>query len=297
MKVLARVRLPTDVEVAGVSHHAVFLKGFTAHVAHAGKGAPVVLLHGWPQHWWAWRHLIGPLAEEGRSVICPDLRGFGWSSIPAAGYSADQFATDLLKLLDVLELERVDLVAHDWGAVAGFLACLQAPERFNRFVAMSAPSPHLKVTPKIVFDMWRYWYQLVLGSERFGPRAVRGCSSSKSRVARWIGMDRLQENERAVYLSQFRDDARVRASVALYSHSVRELLPRPLMGRYRAARLRVPTLVVHGTEDRPTHPSLIAGIEARTESIDVEILPGVGHFLLDEAPQPVFERVRAFLAD
>jgi len=120
MKLLARVRLPADVDVAGVSHHAVFLKGFTAHVAHAGKGEPVILLHGWPQHWWAWRHLIGPLAADGRSLICPDLRGFGWSSTPAAGYSADQFAADLLKLLDVLELERVDLVAHDWGAVTGF---------------------------------------------------------------------------------------------------------------------------------------------------------------------------------
>jgi pimeloyl-ACP methyl ester carboxylesterase len=296
MKLLARVRLPADVDVAGVSHHAVFLKGFTAHVAHAGKGEPVIMLHGWPQHWWAWRHLIGPLAADGRSLICPDLRGFGWSSTPAAGYSADQFAADLLKLLDVLELERVDLVAHDWGAVTGFLACLQAPERFGRFIAISAPSPHLRVTPKIAFQMWRYWYQLVLGSNRLGPRAVRGLSSPRSRVARWIGMDRLQENEREVYLRQFEDEARVRATIALYRHSVRQLLPRPLTGRYRRASLKVPTLVVHGMEDRPTHPSLIAGIEARAERMEVEILPGVGHFLLDEAPQAVLQQVRAFLS-
>jgi len=297
MKVLARVRLPADVQVAGVTHHAVFLNKFPAHVAHAGKGKPVVLLHGWPQHWWAWRHLIGPLAADGRSVLCPDLRGFGWSSTPASGYSPDQFAADLLKLLDVLEVDRVDLVGHDWGAVTGFLACLQAPERVDRFVAMSAPSPHLKPSARVVFEMWRYWYQFVVASERFGSDAVRGLSSPRSRVARWIGMDRLQPNELSAYVGQFRDEARVRASVALYRHSVRDLLRRPLTGHYRNARLRVPTLVLLGTDDRLTHPSLIAGIEPRAERMDVDVLPGAGHFLLDEAPQMVLERVRAFLAD
>ena len=78
-----------------------------------GTGDPVVLQHGWPQNWWAWRHVIPVLAERYR-VICPDLRGHGWSDAPPKGYEKEQFATDLLAVLDTLELEQAGdrLVPH-----------------------------------------------------------------------------------------------------------------------------------------------------------------------------------------
>ena len=110
-------------DLEGVSHEYVDLPGLRMHVAVAGPAdaEPLVLLHGWPQHWYAWRRLIGPLSEHYR-VYCPDLRGFGWSDAPAGSYLKAQLAADVIALLDALGLDRVRLAGHDWGGFTGFLA-------------------------------------------------------------------------------------------------------------------------------------------------------------------------------
>src|SRR5919106_1697015 len=78
-------------EVPGVEHRFVEANGLRMHVAEAGDGDPVVMLHGWPQHWYEWRHLIPPLAAQYR-VICPDLRGLGWTDAPPRGYEKENLA-------------------------------------------------------------------------------------------------------------------------------------------------------------------------------------------------------------
>ncbi|MGB9308002.1 MAG: alpha/beta fold hydrolase, partial [Mycobacterium sp.] len=85
-------------ELDGVQHRFVDLgDGVTIHVAEAGppEGPPVMLVHGFPQHWWEWRELIGPLAADGYRVLCPDLRGAGWSSAPAGASRKNDMADDL----------------------------------------------------------------------------------------------------------------------------------------------------------------------------------------------------------
>ena len=74
----------------------------------------MLLLHGWPQHAWCWRHVIPLLADDHR-LIAPDLRGFGWSDCPAGGYDPATFAADAVALLDALGVERAHVIGHDWG--------------------------------------------------------------------------------------------------------------------------------------------------------------------------------------
>src|SRR3954471_16308807 len=100
--------------VDGVKHRRVDVDGARSHVAEAGDGPPLVLLHGWPQHWWSWRHVIGPLAARYR-VICPDIRGMGWTDALRSGYHLLQLTRDRLGRLDARRRERVRLVGHDWG--------------------------------------------------------------------------------------------------------------------------------------------------------------------------------------
>ena len=99
------------------------------HVAVAGPpdAEPLVLLHGWPQHWYAWRRLIGPLSERYR-VIAPDLRGFGWTDAPRRQLPEGAARRRRHRASSTsLGLERVRLAGHDWGGFAGFLLCLDAP--------------------------------------------------------------------------------------------------------------------------------------------------------------------------
>src|SRR3954468_6853747 len=133
---------PPMPELPGVEHRYELVDGIRLHYAEAGPpdGEVVLLQHGWPQHWWLWCDLIGPLSDRFR-VIAPDLRGHGWSQKPVGDYRKDALMRDLLGLLDKLEIDRVSWVGHDWGAYTGMLAALRHPERLERFVALSIPHP------------------------------------------------------------------------------------------------------------------------------------------------------------
>src|SRR4051794_40763134 len=161
-------------ELPRVRHEHIDVPGVRVHVATAGDpdAPPLVLLHGWPQHWWCWRHVIESLAPTHRLVM-PDLRGFGWSSIPTSGYDKEQLATDLLALLDAMGLERVGLVGHDWGGWIGFLAALRAPERFDGHLALAISPPFHQPPPSAALEAWRMTYQVVLSTPALGTSLLR----------------------------------------------------------------------------------------------------------------------------
>ena len=128
-------------------------RGLRAHVALAGPedAPPIVLVHGWPQNWWAWRRVIPGLAERFR-VIAPDLRGHGWTEAPGTGYEKEQLRLGPACRTRSLGVERATWVGHDWGGWTGVLAALRAPERFDRMLAVCIP--HLWVQPTLSRLWW-----------------------------------------------------------------------------------------------------------------------------------------------
>jgi pimeloyl-ACP methyl ester carboxylesterase len=150
----------------GVTHRFVELPGLRMHVAEAGSGDAVVMLHGFPQHWWEWRDVIPAVAEHYR-VICPDLRGAGWTDAPADGYMSSQLQADVLALLDALDLDQVHLVTHDWSSILGYLTCFDHPERVRDHVAMAVPPPGVKLDGGFAGRALRHgWFNLVLDAYR-----------------------------------------------------------------------------------------------------------------------------------
>jgi pimeloyl-ACP methyl ester carboxylesterase len=261
------------------------------HVARAGKaGPPLLLLHGWPQHWYAWRHVIPPFAERYR-VLCPDLRGLGWTEAPSHGYEKESLASDILALLDALELPRVLLIGHDWGAHAGFLLCLREPERVERFVALNDIHPWLRPSPKDALHAWRLWYQWVLASPAAGAWLLRNRPAFvKWLIRAWGAKDVWTEEELDVFADSLREPQRARASAQYYRTFVlRELLP-TLAGRYRNYRLRTPTLLLFGADDGVIRPHQLRGYERHADDMRLELIPGVGHFTAEEAPELVVDR-------
>jgi pimeloyl-ACP methyl ester carboxylesterase len=282
--------------VEGVSHSTVRARGLDFHVAEVGEGEDVVLcLHGWPQHWYEWRHLMPALADRHR-VLAMDLRGFGWSEAPRDGYEKENLASDVLAVLDELGIKRVKLVGHDWGGWIGFLLCLRAPERFDRFLALNILHPW--VSPRAALPQaWRFTYQLVIlapglgyrlhRSGRFVPRVLVGASTERGcwdAATLHAFTDNLAEPERA------------RACVQMYRvFNLRELRPL-LRGRYAKQRLTVPTLMLFGIDDAALRPELLAGYERHADDMRVELVEGCGHFIADERPDLVAERAREFFA-
>src|SRR5215207_9223275 len=265
--------------------------GVRMHVAEAGDpGAPGILaVHGWPQHWWAWRGVIPALAGSHR-VICPDLRGFGWSGQPADGdFAKERFADDMLALLDALGIERSGYLGHDWGGWTGWLVAVRAPERIERLMAVSIAHPWAPRGPSLL-NAWRLAYQWPFAAPLLGPAIVR--DGRLAGLGLRSGMDAATA---AVYLDVLREPERADASSKLYRDFLVRELPGLVAGRLAAARLEMPVKVLLGRGDLAQHPSQLGGLETRAPLAEVEIVDG-GHFLVDERPELVTDRVRAWFA-
>jgi pimeloyl-ACP methyl ester carboxylesterase len=285
-------------EVAGVRHDWVQAGDVRLHVAEAGAGPPLVLLHGWPQHWYEWREVIGPLARD-RRVICPDLRGFGWSEAPSGGYDKETMAADVIALLDALGVERFAFAGHDWGGWIGCLIGLQAPERVERLMVLNVGLPFSRPGPRALATAWRLWYQMLVGAPLLGRLTIRGMPALVSPALRWIGGDVAgwEDEARESFLDQFREPERARASEQLYRTFMLREAPAVLAGRYREAVLDVRALVLHGADDAVVRPPALEGFERNAPRMRVELVPGVGHFIVDQRPELVVDRLRALLAE
>src|SRR5215217_5926053 len=115
----------------------------TLHGVEAGpqSGPLIILLHGFPEFWWAWRHYLDRLAEEGLRVLAPDQRGYNLSSKPGgiAAYSLDKLAADVVGLITASQRERATLVGHDWGGIVASWAAVRYPSRVEKLVLINAP--------------------------------------------------------------------------------------------------------------------------------------------------------------
>ncbi|MFE5707580.1 alpha/beta fold hydrolase [Rhodococcus koreensis] len=294
-------RLPDNTFPAldGVRHRDVRLPGLRMHVAEAGHGEPVVLLHGFPQHWWEWRGVVPGLAEHYR-VICPDLRGAGWTDAPPIGYTRAQLLADVEALLDALELDRVYLIAHDWGALLGYELCLSAPHRVRKQISLGVPHPFIRFDPRLLATIARHgWFQPVIATPFLGPFLLgRGRQRLTYHLLRGFTTDRNAWSERDVELfaGRLREPARTHAASALYRCFIMRQAARIMTGAYRHTRLATPTRVLVGAEDPIVRKEFLGGFEGHTDDFGVEFVDGASHFLVDERPDVVLERALAFFA-
>jgi pimeloyl-ACP methyl ester carboxylesterase len=277
----------------GVEHRFVDVGDARLHVAEAGDGPPLLLLHGWPQHWWAWRGLIPELARTHR-VIAPDLRGWGWSDAPPGDYAKSALAADVLALLNREGIQRASVMGHDWGGYVGFLLALEHPTRVERLVALDiAPPWRGRLLPKHALLPLLGSYQALLATPGLGPltmtsgnRFVRAViRGSSGPYARW------DDAALDTYASVLRDPARAAASSACYRTFLTRELPAVLAGGDRSRELRVPTLLVMGEASpirRVVDPQ-------PAQNLSVESIADAGHFLPEEAPGEVLGLALPFL--
>src|SRR5215212_990215 len=187
--------------ITGVRRSYVGARGVRFHVSEAGPadGRPVVALHGWPQHHWVYRDLLSD-PPPGLRIIAPDLPGYGWSGPAPHKWAKGDVATDVLALLDALGLDRVLLLAHDWGAAAGYLMVLREPERFEGYLVCNMAHPWLSARA-VLPHLWRFVYQLPLAT--FGVTVQRR-TPYVERVIFVVG-SRMDRDAARVFAERFRD--------------------------------------------------------------------------------------------
>ncbi|WP_280276755.1 alpha/beta fold hydrolase [Nocardia wallacei] len=272
-----------------VRHRFVRIDGLRIHYAEAGEGEPLILLHGWPQHWWEWRHLLGPLASRYR-VICPDIRGLGWSEGNGRGYTFERLARDLIELMDRLQLPRARIVGRDWGLVTGYRACLNWPDRIERFVAMAGVHPWTAdgIRPSAVWSPWHVYLLAAQGRSR----NLQDWISRRSLDA-WRYQGNFSAAEVEIYQQRMRTPAAYAATVAFNRNVVLHEVPH-FLRHYRLLRLRVPTLHLNGAQD-PLSRGIPSSYPDYADAMRLETIPDCGHFAPEEQPEWLKTRLLSFL--
>jgi pimeloyl-ACP methyl ester carboxylesterase len=129
-----------DIDNMTFSHHMASVNGIQMHYVIGGHGDPIVLLHGWPETWYTWRHVMPALAKN-YTVIAPDLRGLGDSSKPPTGYDGKTVAEDIHQLVTQLGFKAIFLVGHDIGSFVVYPYAAAHPTEVKGLVVMEVPPP------------------------------------------------------------------------------------------------------------------------------------------------------------
>ncbi|MAC24919.1 MAG: epoxide hydrolase [Myxococcales bacterium] len=272
--------------------------GVRLHWVAKGSGPLVVLLHGFPEHWYGWRHAIEPLVEAGYRVLAPDLRGYNLSSKPAEvdAYHPEVLGDDVAALLDALGASEATVVGHDWGGAAAWFFAMRHPEKLTKLVVMNMPHP-------VVFaEAWKtlrqklrsaYFYFFRLRS--FAAFFYRRFRAFPQRFMLWFFARRkLAWRDLDPYARAALREGAMKAMMSYYT----ALLSRPPDETIALARKLEgkPVHVIWGTEDPAFAERLADPGEHVTPAATVHRVVGAGHFLHLERPDEVNAALLAALA-
>lgn len=334
----AMAALPPSLAAAqapkGVKLRTVRANGIKLRIAEMGKGPLVLLVHGWPESWYAWRHQLPALAAAGYRVVAPDMRGYGGSDKPQAieDYDIQHVTGDLAGLVTALGEETAILVGHDWGAIVCWHAVQLHPQRFTALAAMSVPyggrdrAPpvqSMKAAYKDNFFYILYFQQPGVAEAEFdadprgilsrlylspdSPRAAPTITDPKMSAGGWIGRmgaprglpSWLTQADLDYLVEEYRR-AGFRGGINYYRNFDRNWATTPQLD---GAKIRQPTIFLAGEKDSVIARAGPPSVERLTAQMSrvctdfrgVTLFPDTGHWLQQERPAEVNRALVAFV--
>jgi pimeloyl-ACP methyl ester carboxylesterase len=298
---MARTAPAQPPEISGVRRSRVVARGVDFHVTEAGPGdAPVVLaLHGWPQHHYEYRDLLAN-PPAGLRIVAPDLPGYGWSGPAPHRWQKEEVVSDLLALLDAMGIGRCLLVGHDWGGYVGHLLVLRAPERFSAYLCLNIAHPW-QSSRTFAPHAWRSLTYMPLVAFAGVPAqqhtdVVYWALRYQYVPRRWPRQTNVSDADLRWFSDRFRDPVCAAAGRDTYRTFLTEELP-AIRASFEQRVSHVPTRVLFGDKDFAVHPDLASEATARADDYRLELVPGVGHFITDERPDLVRERLISLAAE
>ena len=267
------------------------------HAVIGGEGPPLLLVHGWPQTWYAWRHVMPALAADFQ-VVAVDQRGIGLSDKPAAGYDTGTLAADLVALMDTLGHQRFALFGTDTGMPISYALAADHPDRVERLVMAEAPlpgvspSPPLFLPPLLNARLWHLAFNQL--PAEVNEALVRGREDIffGAEFDSSAGSQKLPADVVAFYIDALAADPEtLRGSFEFY----RALGTTSVQNQERKARrLTLPVLAIGGAESTGETIGGVAGLVA--DNVQTVVLPGAGHWIAEQAPEALLAALTEFLA-
>ena len=318
--------------IEGVEFKYIETNGIRMRIAEMGEGPVVLLVHGWPESWYSWRHQIPALAEAGYRVVVPEMRGYGKTDAPEAveAYNVKELSADMAGVLDAVGADTATIVGHDWGAIVAANAVLFHPDRFTSLILMSVP--YGGRPKKSLMDGWHSafgenFFYILYHNEPGGiaekeydsdprgllsrlylspdsPREAPTLTDPKMSAGGWIPRlgapkdmpEWLTDADLDYYVASF-EESGFRGGVNYYRNFTRNW---ELTEEFANAKIEAPTLFIAGEKD-----SVIGGASAEqlTRSMsrvipdlrDVVVVPKMGHWIQQEDADTTNDAMVKFL--
>jgi ribosomal protein L7/L12 len=285
--------LPSELSV---EHRTVRANGLLHHYVEAGAGPLVLLLHGFPENWWAWRYQIRPLAEAGFRVVAPDLRGYNDTG-KEGPYDLDTLGTDVCELIRALGAERAHLVGHDWGGAVAWHVASMRPMYADKIAVLNCPHP--AVMTEALKTSWRQlrrsWYMFFFQLPLLPEYAL--LRSTASRFVHMYAKDGLMFSEEEVrpFVEGLRKPGAAKAMLGWYRAAFRGAVKR--RGGPAYPRIDDYVLLLWGKKDLALfYDDVVPGTERYAPKLDIEVFESGGHFLNATQPERVNEALVEFFS-
>ncbi|MDC0745770.1 alpha/beta fold hydrolase [Polyangium mundeleinium] len=279
-----------------IRHRTVDVGEVRLHIAEAGSGPLVLLLHGFPEFWYAWRRILPALAREGFHVVVPDMRGYGSSDKPEGiePYGTQHLAADIAGLIRALGAPRASVVGHDWGAAVAWCFAMAHPELLERLVVINGPHPErmlrdgLRSPRQLARSWYMFMFQLPGLPERLMSRdnhaLLLQALREEVRGPNALGAEELEQ-----YREAFAAPGALTAMINYYRAAIRR------KSQVRTHRVDAPVLVLWGDEDRHLGRELADPGADLAPDVRIVHVPGATHWIHHERPELVTSEVAAFL--
>ena len=276
-------------------HHHADLGDVRLHYVTAGDGFPVVLLHGWPQSWYEWRHIIPALARDYR-VIAPDLRGLGDSSRPAGGYDKQTVGHDIWRLVhEHLGIDAFYLVGHDWGGPTAYAVAAAHPDAVRKLAILDVTIPG-DGSPNIS-QGGRRWHHAFHQTLDLPEALVTG---REDIYFGWFYRNYghhpnvIPEADIAEYLRVYRQIGALRAGFAYY-----RAIPLDIAANAAIARnfkLPMPVLALGGDSGWGRGMEVVESLRRMATDVRGGVITNCGHWMPEEQPEVLLAHLTAFFA-
>lgn len=277
-----------------VTHHTVQAGEIAIHCVEAGSGNPLVLIHGFPQHWWMWRKVMPTLAQHHR-VIAIDQRGMGGSAITSQGYDKSTLARDLKALLDALGIDKAHICGYDLGGGTAFAFAHLFPQTVEKLLMIEYAPPgfgyEYGMQPAPDWQSWQLAFFTV------PDVAVQFIAGKERELLAWYfwhwshNPEAIDQADFEVYVRQLQKPGSLRAG---FSHFASVFEDTRQVQAFAASKLTMPLLALGG--ERGAGAYVLGAMQRLAERAEGGIVPRAGHWIADEQPEELARRMLDFLS-
>jgi epoxide hydrolase 4 len=284
---------------SGWQHQFIQTNKIRLHCVTQGEGDLVILLHGFPEFWYAWRFQLPALSRYFK-VVVPDLRGYNDSDKPSSGYDIDTLSADVIGLIEALGYKQAHIVGHDCGGLIAWHLAQKFPQYVQRLAVLNAPHPNRLMRDLFgnLEQLLQSWQVLALQVPALPEYLIQ--QNLRTFLQDWFQRHSIRKGAFSSETMQIYQSALEKAgTLSAAIHSYRQLLsPRDWLPNLikRPSLITAPTLVLWGEEDTVVSPRLTEGLERLISApFRLRLLSECGHWAQQEVPSIVNRELLDFL--